>query len=282
MTSEREETADRIRFDPCAAAATAAWEAADLHFVEPGADQPPYDGPVRTYVIAAAPRAGAMLLCHLLAATGRMGVPAGYLGRRAAMPVLAGRWGILGPRGVPVGEFFRRLVRLRTTPNGVMGLKLHFHQLEEFLPRSAVARFASVARHVWLRRRDPVAQAISFAIALRTQRFHAAKDDPEGDDDAPFSMAETIDAARMCAMADAAWRSYFLANAITPLEVWYEDLVADPDVVCRAIAGMVGVTLDRPVSDAAIPLRRQSPDRYDRWRRALMGELRLDAPLRAA
>jgi LPS sulfotransferase NodH len=47
-----------------------------------------------------------------------------------------------------------------------------------------------------------------------------------------------------------AYQSFFVARQLTALEIWYEDLIADPDAVCKTVCRYVDVepayTFDLP------------------------------------
>ena len=128
-----------------------------------------------SYLICATPRTGSYLLCDLLEATGVAGRPTEYL--------LAGyrkywteQWGTS-----TYSEYHARILSACTTPNGVFGTKVHGAQLLEFLRLATgkarlpaedrpdvVAAWFPHPSYIWSRRRDPVAQSVSWAKARQT------------------------------------------------------------------------------------------------------------------
>ena len=64
---------------------------------------------------------------------------------------------------------------------------------------------------------------------------------------------------------DAAWRSWFAANGIEPLEVRYEELAADPSGVAKrvvALLGLAAATIAPQTERQADELNAQWAERY--------------------
>lgn len=81
-------------------------------------------GPPRcAYVLCSSPRSGSTLLAEALTAVGA-GVPIEYLDPTNAMAVCWRRWGCRSLEG-----YVHALHRHRTTPAGVLGVKVHWYQL---------------------------------------------------------------------------------------------------------------------------------------------------------
>lgn len=247
----------------------------------PEHDLPPPVGAVRTYVIASSPRTGSTLLARWLAATGRVGDPKEYLnpmqlrdwearlaptalGRLAHRALVGPLVNLTGRGRWPDARLRAALdrVRARRTSGGWFGLKLHAHHRERWFDaagRDAVA-WLDASRWILLERDDEVAQAVSWARALRSGRWasHQRALAPDVYDRAAID-------ARIAAIraARASWARFFDAHAIVPLRVGYESLVADP-------AGTVGAVLrfldvDEPVALGPPPLARQADATSAAW-----------------
>ena len=228
------------------------------YIVAPDYDWPDYAGPLRPYVLAESPRSGSQLLADLLWRTGRMGSPGEYFHREHVVPHLSRRLGVGGGGERQAFEaYLRAIVRRRTTPNGVFGLKTHFMQLHPYLGQPAARRFLRHSRFIWLRRRDVLAQAISYLVALRSGEWRRREDGdrvpPRGD----FSDRALQGAVSQIAGDERAWEMAFGVNRIRPMVVWYEDLVADPEPVCQGICALLGVTEAGPFRIADSQMRRQ-------------------------
>ncbi|MGE0722920.1 MAG: Stf0 family sulfotransferase [Alphaproteobacteria bacterium] len=263
-------------FDPDGIMAAAPPDQAELSLSAASFDQPEYTGVVRPYVIATTQRTGSTLLCHLLAGTGAMGVPTEYVKHPGAVPAMAARLDAVAPDGsIRMSKYVRRLLAQRSTPNGVFGVKLHFHQLRTNADSIALRKLVGGAPHVWLRRHDLLAQAISFAIARATMRFHEAEGSARPVEAPPFDPLGVLLAIQAIANQDMGWKIHFQANAIVPLEIFYEELVADPEWVCRRVCALMGIEPSAPISLDRVPLRRQRSAVYDEWRARFLEHVRV-------
>ena len=140
----------------------------------PEFDLPPVQGgATRRYLICSTPRSGSTLLARLIETTGRMGVPYEYLNMQVHAKPMAER---LGVPPMPPGPYLQAVERVRTTPNGVFGLKAHFHQIGPLLARPAIAQLMATATLVWIRRRDLLGQSISYFRATKTRVWSVTAD----------------------------------------------------------------------------------------------------------
>ena len=205
--------------------------------------------PRSSYFICGTPRSGSWLLCGLLASTGVAGRPHEWFyddteeaNRRA--------WGVS-----LFSDYLRGVRDAGTTPNGVFGSKLMWKQMEKLVDRlrqfgesstdlSLIERHFPSSRFIWILREDVAAQAVSWAKAIQTGRWHHW--------DASDSSAGPIyDRAQIAALADevadinSRWRAWFAANDIQPLLVRFEDLVAERVAVARDVLGYLGLASER-------------------------------------
>ena len=238
--------------------------------------------PHSSYVVCATPRSGSWLLCGLLASTGLAGRPhewfwrdfertnrrdwgvtdfAGYLaGVRAAGTTPNG---IFGAKlmWAYFGKFLVRLNRLGGAPSGRLPRWAHLGRLPSRFNRlstrprtgpSVIARHFPDPHFVWIRRDDITAQAVSFAKATQTGRWHYLA--PHGLRPAPIYDHRQIDALiSELAAHDAAWDGWFAANEIEPFTVRYEDLVADPNGVTRRVLEFLEIDSTRvPIAELTV------------------------------
>jgi len=232
-------------------------------------DFPPFVGsPSATYLLASVPRAGSTLFSHILWRTGCLGAPLEYLNFDPAGPYFFAA-------GAPDAqrELWRSVLRRRTSPNGVFGLKAFPTQLQALhganpallsevlatmLPRGGARRV------VYLRRRDKVAQAVSLARAAMSGVW---RKEQEGREAAPPAYSdEALEAAeRGIAFQEDLWERMFRDLGIAPLRMWHEDVLADPAAAAGQVADHVGVQVD-PDAAVAIPeIRKQSRGDADEW-----------------
>jgi LPS sulfotransferase NodH len=184
----------------------------------------------------------------LLASTGVAGRPHEWFWRETEE---ANRrdWGVSR-----FGDYLASVRDAGTTPNGVFGSKLMWAYLNDLLrrlgrlgnassKRSLIARHFPAARFVWVRRDDVVAQAVSWAKAIQTGRWHHW-DRPQPTNDPEYDRGQIEALAREAATHDDGWRAWFAANAIEPLVVCFEDMVADTAGTTRGVLEFLGVPAD--------------------------------------
>lgn len=165
-------------------------------------------------MISAVPRSGSTLLIRSLEATGRAGRPAEYF--NAAYEPYAS-W-----KDLPLRRYVDFLERARSTPNGVFGFKIFFYQYEETWAGRHLEDFFPGLRFLYIRRRDHLRQAVSFARAIQTRQW---------DSDMVSTATPSYDGAmierRLQAIEteEQGWRSFFEERSIAPLEIVYEDFV---------------------------------------------------------
>ena len=113
-------------------------------------------------------------------------------------------------------------------------------------------------------RRDRTAHAISYARAIlsgvwRQEQEHAGLAEPD------YSALAIERASRMIDEQEAAWQAMFADLTLTPLTLWYEDVVADPGAAAAEVADHLGVPLE-PGREVGIPeIARQSQDGARAW-----------------
>jgi LPS sulfotransferase NodH len=218
-------------------------------------------------LVCATPRTGSNLLDGLLAGTGLVGEPAEDFGELFETEVLpaVGRAGF--------GDYVVRCVH-RAGETGVFSTKLHLDQRDLFLHLLSLLRgahglsdgrlIAAVfpePRFVWLRREDVVAQGVSWWRAKESGAWIHGQ--ARGSEET-FDFAGIDAAVRLAREQTEEWLRWFAASGIEPLEVVYEQLVADPAKVVRAILSVVGIDAPRDLVLTA-RTRRQADAVSDEW-----------------
>ncbi len=222
---------------------------------------------IASYFICSTPRSGSTLLCDLLKQTGVAGRPNSFY-RAPSIAEYAEYWGIEAEPGL---EFERRYmaaaIKHGTRDTGMFGMRLHGLSLFELLGRLAMlypgeatdkARLSvafGTPLYVRLRRADKVAQAISRVKAEQSGLWHRHADGAERELIKPYE-APIYDAARLRASItetvehEAVFDAWAAGQGITPLDVTYEALSADPH-------GTLAMILDALGRDPALAERAQ-------------------------
>ncbi|MBO9517477.1 MAG: hypothetical protein J7493_05375 [Porphyrobacter sp.] len=239
------------------------------HGYEAKFDFPDWQGPPTIpYLLATVPRSGSTYLSHLLWQTGCLGAPLEYLNFDPTGP-----YGHASEAPVEQTKLWRAALRGRTAPNGVFGLKAFPAQLAALHGSNpsllgevmrGIFQSRQTSRVVWLHRRDSTAHAISYARAIlsgvwRKEQEALGRDEPE------YSAIAIERATRLIGDAEASWSAMLADLGITPLELWYEDMVEDPISAVQAVAAHLGVTLD-PKAVIEVPeITQQSQEGAKTW-----------------
>lgn len=219
------------------------------------------EGPEQVYLFASVPRTGSTFVSHLLWQSGCLGAPLEYLNFLASGPYHFAH-------GNPLAqlELWQYALHRRTSPNGVFGVKCFSLQLRE-LQRSnpkllidvmtTLLSRGAAARVVQLKRRDPVAHAISYARAALSGIWRKSQESAGGTR-VDYS-TEAVDHARsLLDQQEADWQALFEELQIRPLVLWYEDVLARPKDAVHAVASFLDVALDPEASIRVPAIERQS------------------------
>jgi LPS sulfotransferase NodH len=239
-------------------------------------------GPRLSYLICCAERTGSTLLGDALIGTGVAGHPRSYFNRVAPFNPRMRR--VLGNANDD-GEYLAKVMVAAMTSNRVFGAKVHWQHFLNLIAKvegvshapeatvqasglECLGRHFPGLRYIWLVRRNAVARAISHYRVKKTNRWQLdarwVTDDTGGDGEPGFDFDAITAFVRLGEAEDACWRQYFLQHRISPLELYYEDLVRDLAGTVRRVLEFVGI----PPESVAIPmpnLRKQADDRSREW-----------------
>ncbi len=178
----------------------------------------------KTYFLCATPRSGSAYLSHLLQQTGVMGCVDEFVNATTRKD-----W------EHDPGGYFERLIPTKMTNNGVFGIKVHFQEFAALYFSSLRERYFKHARFLYIERGDKLAQAISFARAVRQNWWNSLESKPA--EEPSYSFEEIQRALAFILAQREAWEYFFTAHAISPARVCYEQLLQHP-------ACQVGVCVD--------------------------------------
>jgi LPS sulfotransferase NodH len=123
-------------------------------------------------------------------------------------------------------------------------------------------------RYIWLRRKNKVAQAISYHRAGRTGVWQAVKGRGDQanviDQTLEFDFDEIDRTVRLVERFDWQWEEYFRSHRLTPLMLVYEEFVKTYDPTVRGVLKYLGL----PYEDAKVAapaLEKQSDVRAAEW-----------------
>jgi LPS sulfotransferase NodH len=226
------------------------------------------EGPALSYLLASVPRAGSTYFSHLLWSTGCLGAPLEYLNFEPAGP-----YGFAAGSTISQLQLWQSVLRRRCSPNGVFGLKAFPRQLE-LLQRRNPALIEEVLalmlprdrerRIVYLRRRDRVAQTVSYARASLSGIW---RKEQERSNASPMEYSEeALEAAeRGIAFQEDIWERMFNDLRIEPLRLWHEDVLADGSAAAKAVGDYLGVGIEKAAAVAVPKIEKQSDGEARNW-----------------
>jgi LPS sulfotransferase NodH len=227
------------------------------------------DPPAQPYMIATVPRSGSSYFSHLLWRTGCLGAPLEYLN---FLPTGPARLAISDPEQQTA--LWRSMLHLRTSPNGVFGVKCFSLQLRELQQRNPVLLrevFATMlprgltTRVVVLKRRDRVAHAISYARSALSGIWRKEQE-AAGGATVDYSPESVEQARAYIEEQEADWDLLLKELSIEPLTMWYEDVVKEADEAVSRVADFIGVTLESSAPIAIPMVEKQAEEDSRRWR----------------
>jgi LPS sulfotransferase NodH len=210
-----------------------------------------------------------------------MGRPKEFFNVRSGVIPIASRNDLIGPESnLDVAAYLDHITRTHTSSNGVFGMKLLFSQLQWAMEFECACSLLAGSRYIWLTRRDVVAQAVSSYLARQLHAWSSAAEGRRADQGVmrdEIAYDEDTIRARIADLgqANTGWLEFFSVNGFDVLPVAYEDLVADPDSVCRAICEYCGVSIDSKFALESTRFKKQGDEVNQTFRTRFARESRL-------
>ncbi|MFO1060548.1 MAG: Stf0 family sulfotransferase [Dongiaceae bacterium] len=216
------------------------------------------------YAICATPRSGSNFLGHMLKNTGLFGCPLEYFN-----PDHLPTW-----RKRAAREGFDSVMALlesrRTSANGRFGLKIHRTHLATAVAEVGPGFLGPDWKFILLRRRDVLAQALSWSIAAQTAVW---KSGLPAKGEAVYSRSAIARRIELAVKHTASWQQLFAERGIVPLELAYEDIESDPAAALRTVADFLETPLPATLDlGRLIETRRQRSTGSQAWRRRFVEE----------
>jgi trehalose 2-sulfotransferase len=214
----------------------------------------------KSYLIASSYRCGSSYLCYLLWKTGLLGAPSEVLNPTSELPQFINRF-----KTSDHSDYMTKVLERRVSRNGVFGVKAHFHHFEAYQKQypPLLKRLAPVT-YIFISRPDKVAQAVSMAKALQTNRWHSRM---EGGPKPTLRYDRDMIANCLADIEeqDLAWRRWFKAHKVSAFDVSYNDLTKDAAGVVRGIVELLGVENDEPDEVYVPGVDKQGDETNNEW-----------------
>jgi LPS sulfotransferase NodH len=186
--------------------------------------------PSKKIAILSTPRSGSTFFCDCLAGTGLFGQPEEWLNPRRIEAFRRVR----GVESIDLGVYLGHVLNRTTSDNGVFSIKIQIDQYKTWKEKANFDAFDLQFDAVfYIYRKDRVAQAHSYAKAMRTDKWRSYFDSKPGSGDGPVPRSATANAL----LSIVGWEEFYdsyLAPRVGRTYC-YEDIVADQDFVRRAL-----------------------------------------------
>lgn len=219
-------------------------------------DLPAAAEPHLKYFFAFVPRSGSTFCSTQLWKTGLLGAPMEYLNYYYDMIQLVRRLQVNS-----LDEYLSEIVKRRTTPNGVFGLKVSRVQFE-FLTSIEFAHKLKPQRWIFMDRKDKCAQAVSLSIAIQTRAW-SSRNKPVGEPKYDF---EHIRRRYNRLVGERRyWNAFFESKRIEPVCIDYEDFAADSGGFVRRLLDDWNVPSEPAFAPIVPGIDRQRSSINDEW-----------------
>ncbi|HKK15779.1 MAG TPA: Stf0 family sulfotransferase [Gammaproteobacteria bacterium] len=215
--------------------------------------------PVKSILIASETRSGSNFLCAVMTETNQLGKPREYFSKYIPFD-----------NAKTVQERYRYACNNGITANGIISIKLFPEHWEMIEHQFDIDKNFPDRCWIWLRRKDLLAQAISRHIALNTRSWVS---DTEPQNPPEYSARGIHRRLRYLANSEARWRIFFTRNGISPLELWYEDIIRDPLKTIADIASLAGIEIDRSIIKTDVYTKPQRTSLNEEWKQRYLQEM---------
>lgn len=229
--------------------------------------------PTQSILVVGVQRSGTSFLCDAIKSIGLAGIPGEYF-----LQIAEPQW--IEDKGITdIRSYIDEAIASGMSENGVFGAKIMWNTFGEFLKRAQklpelssmqkgeiIEALFGNAAYVWLRRRDKISQAVSWAKAAQTGIFTSLQSPNNEKANLPQYDFDLIDNLhRLILEGEAGWGSYFDAIGARPNKVFYEDLLSDLDGTLNSVMLACGVTKSRPINASEIEFKKQANATNYEW-----------------
>lgn len=222
---------------------------------------------MRTVLIAATHRSGSYLTCDWLTKVAHIPFAEEYFNEN----MIAARHEFGLSDSMAESSVLRHLVRSKIEEYGLFAVKAMWSAFVAAFWRLAreegkhcdegnVAEWATdwlgPTRFLFVRRRNKLSQAVSFEKARQTGIWRASKANDATEDIALLYSFERIgECLRQIEEDEAGWLRFFEENRIGYHELWYEDMIAEPEAILHGVCDFLGVEFSFPSEKGFIDSR---------------------------
>jgi trehalose 2-sulfotransferase len=230
--------------------------------------------PLISYIIASVQRSGTHLLGSILRSTGVAGRPGEHFFCKRT-ETWEERWG-----SPSRAAYVERMLRQGSTPNGVFGFVAMWtyferiidmlHQIPAYqrLDRSQVLNAVfNQPKYIWMRRRNRLQQAVSWAIASQTKVWSKKPGDAmrQSQQTLQFDFKLIDQRYNQIVAEEEDWENYFRKEEISPLVLFYEDVAASNRDAAQHVLEYLGVPFPSGLDLATPAVEKQATEMSEQW-----------------
>lgn len=232
---------------------------------ESNLDFPRINTPEITYILCSTPRCGSHLLGHTLYKTGQLGWPLEYF-NPVNLPVWQQRFQTQG-----LQDTFAAIQQHRTSPNGCFGCKLHYDHFAALTQSGQFEQLFPNIVCIFMRRRDIVSQAVSWAKAASTGSWIAEQ---PAFSTAHYNRQDVESKLQKIILDNAQWLYVISRRSWPVLEVFYEDFVENPEQTIVSVFDFLNIEPDasKSMADFSLPVRQGGKTNAD-WKQAYLTQV---------
>src|SRR4030066_841858 len=192
------------------------------------------------YAICSTPRSGSHFLGHLMKQGIKIGHPLEYFHEEHFKT-----WQKRSASSKHT-HILPYLESIRTTPNGAFGMKVHFRHLQTLEQHIKTRDFIDTYKHVYVLRKNTLAQAVSYARASQTGAWISGMPEIRKPS---YDRLLIIEKLREIHRDNASWECLFSLYQANFHKIYYEDLVTNTKQTLKDVANFLNIK----ASDILIP-----------------------------
>jgi LPS sulfotransferase NodH len=234
------------------------------------------EAPHKEILLCSTPRSGSTLLAEAMLNSECLGCPDEFFNNnqenKGDRPhtIFEENYNNLG--ATSYADYLGKLAAHYKSDNNVHAVKMHFQHFNQAL-RTGYFQHPAERFYVFIHREDTVAQAVSLAIAVKTQKWNSRmKTSQTGDVDVPDELLAR--AYRELVFDNLRWKAFFQMFNVPYLSLEYDEVTGDVAGSVKKIAKHAKVRLKRGALDGLeqrLTGKKQSSDLNERLKGRLNG-----------
>lgn len=203
---------------------------------------------MKRYIICSTQRSGSSMLCALMKQTRVLGKPGETVAIRKLKKLAEEK------KNDNLSLVAMDLLNTLASPNGVSGVKLHFHQFQDVLIHLDFFAVFGNVYWIYIDRKDVVSQAISLSKAWQSRAFSSKHAEIKK---AIYDYSLILKAGKLVVNEKSSWEWFFASIGIEPLRLFYEDILDDENEEITRICQLIDVVPQKTVSVDAVSIKKQ-------------------------